>query len=156
MTNNTKTGTPEWEALKVRLKKDRCLACGATTNLQMHHITYNDPKDIDFVTLCGTHHRKIHFQRSTGKAWSLKTRTVFKRLCWLMAEFSHTHYINRKKIKKAKTIEDLYSRLDNLSSNPVHKNLPYGPPCSATPTPYLNNPFLPRKKIQPPSPTPSQ
>ena len=123
MTNDAKPRTPEWELLKARLKKDKCLACGSTKNLHLHHITYTEPRDIDFVTLCGTHHRKIHFQRRTCRAWSLKTKTVFKRLCWLMAEYNGLSYQDKKHIKKSQSIEDLYIRIEKYSKR-SGKHLP--------------------------------
>lgn len=40
--------------------KDNCEECGATTDLERHHITYEKKGDSILQTLCRTCHRKIH------------------------------------------------------------------------------------------------
>lgn len=41
----------------------KCAVCGATHNLQVHHITYErlgNEQGSDLATLCATHHQAIH------------------------------------------------------------------------------------------------
>jgi len=61
--------------LKV-LQRDRwhCQACGATTNLQVHHVEARSHQGSDsegnLMTLCSECHRKIHL-RITSEGWEV-------------------------------------------------------------------------------------
>ena len=56
----------EWQETRQRiLKRDafRCVLCGTTKNLHVHHITYEnlgEEKDADLVTLCDYCHKRLH------------------------------------------------------------------------------------------------
>lgn len=56
----------EWQETRQRIfKRDnfRCVKCGASKNLQVHHITYENlgvEKDADLVTLCESCHNGTH------------------------------------------------------------------------------------------------
>ena len=59
--------SPEWEKRKaVRMEIDgyRCVMCGDTKALQVHHVSYRNlgHEDIlrDLCTVCNSCHRKIH------------------------------------------------------------------------------------------------
>lgn len=57
--------SPEWRARRnAVLKRDgfRCVHCGTTRRLQVHHITYarvGNERDDDLVTLCERHHAQL-------------------------------------------------------------------------------------------------
>ncbi len=56
----------EWQETRQRIfKRDnfRCVKCGESKNLQVHHITYEnlgEEKDADLVTLCDKCHKSTH------------------------------------------------------------------------------------------------
>lgn len=63
--------SPRWQEKRVeRLKIDnfKCVVCGETHNLHVHHITYenlgNEDVDNDLVTLCKGCHMKIEYDKA--------------------------------------------------------------------------------------------
>jgi len=60
---------PHWKELRDRIvSRDggRCVQCGSTDELNVHHSHYREGRapweyrDSDLFTLCGAHHRKVH------------------------------------------------------------------------------------------------
>jgi len=53
----------EWKTLREKqLQKDhrRCCICGATTDLNVHHITYANMESPPLITLCKSCHENVH------------------------------------------------------------------------------------------------
>ena len=67
-----------WIATRERiLKRDHynCVLCGASTNLRVHHITYENlgaEKDEDLVTLCNSCHGLVHANELSNPFFLLK------------------------------------------------------------------------------------
>lgn len=54
----------------LRIGHNCCAMCGATTSLQVHHLTYKHlghELDNELIVLCASCHRKVHSQQSRKK-----------------------------------------------------------------------------------------
>lgn len=58
--------SPHWKKMRQkRIEKDKgvCALCGAASNLQVHHLTYERlgaEGDADLLTLCASCHQRVH------------------------------------------------------------------------------------------------
>lgn len=72
MTYKTQLADPRWKAKRKRiLERDehKCLLCGNTKKLHVHHIEYTgkawEAPDDDLVTLCAACHKVVHIKNVT-------------------------------------------------------------------------------------------
>lgn len=105
----------DWQAIAEKVKKrdgNRCVVCGATLDLQAHHLTYShvyEEEDHleDLVTLCGSHHRGYHIvDELTAKA---QARTDFERY---EQQKDIWRWLKEKGAQVEKDIEEAYLKRD--------------------------------------------